>query len=496
MRGLTITAAPTPTRTDVPRADIAVLVGRVRRAPGALPDSVLDALRQSGWIAGNAKSWRPLHQRSLSDINTLRDVPVPLARVEDFDALFDASRGDGHDAALAVAVRTFFASGGRHAWIVRVGDPVAANAVRNPGDIGPLIPGAAGSAPVSAADRASWHGMAHVLGIPEAALLLLPDLPEYFAQPSVEVTEQALPALDIAPQFVECSAPAAAAQAPAEPHRSVTAPALDDPGFAAWATALQAAHTLLARLRSDMQLLAALPLPTAELAGSGNAVSGFPAYLDQRWNALAARHLQLAWPWLVTAASVRLPGGVEAPDARLAGLIAATALARGAHRTPAGTPTPAIRALVPHVDSASPLAERLSVFADSATGFLLLSDVTTARETQQRPVNVRRILGLVTRAARSIGEAAVFDASGAALWLSLRLAVERLLDGYWRAGALHGATAADAYSVECGTTTMSQADLDAGRTIVQISLAPAASVERIAVTLTLDEGKTPQLEAA
>ena len=64
------------------------------------------------------------------------------------------------------------------------------------------------------------------------------------------------------------------------------------------------------------------------------------------------------------------------------------------------------------------------------------------------------------------------------------------------AGALHGATAADAYSVECGPTTMSQADIDNGRTIVQISLAPAASVERITVTLTLDEGQTPQLEAA
>jgi hypothetical protein len=496
MRGLSISSAPQLARTDAPRADIAVFVGRVRRAPGTLPPAMIAGLCERGWLAINAHECRPLHQRSLSDIFSLRDVPVPLSRVEDFDALFERGRGDGLDAALAVAVAVFFASGGRHAWVVRVGDPVAANAVRDPTDVGKLIPGVAGSAPVSAADRSSWHGMSHVLGIPEAALLLLPDLPEYFAKPSVEVTEQALPALDIAPQFVECSVPAEAAQASAEPHRSVTAPALDDPGFAAWANALQAAHTLLARLRPDMQLIAALPLPTPELAGSGNAVSGFPAHLDQRWDVLAARHLQLAWPWLVTGASARLPGGVEAPDARLAGLIAATTLARGAHRTPAGTPTPAIRALVPHVDSASPLAERLSVFADSATGLLLLSDVTTARETQQRPANVRRILGLVARAIRSIGEAAVFDASGAALWLSLRLAVERLLDGYWRAGALHGATAADAYSVECGTTTMSQADLDAGRTIVQISLAPAASVERIAVTLTLDEGQTPQLEAA
>ena len=225
-------------------------------------------------------------------------------------------------------------------------------------------------------------------------------------------------------------------------------------------------------------------------------MAGYPAYLAEHWNVLATPRLQLAWPWLTTAASVNLPGRVEAPDARLAGMIAATALARGAHRSPAGTPTPTIQALLPHVAHDTGLAERLSVFADSATGFHLLSDVTTADAPQLRPANVRRVLGLVTRAARRIGEPATFESSGPILWRSLRLAVEHLLDAFWRAGALRGATAAEAYTVECGPTTMGQADLDAGRTIVCISLAPAASVERIAVTLTLDEGQIPQLEAA
>lgn len=496
MRGLSIASVPLPARTDAPRADVAVLVGRVRRKPGALPDAVLDSLRASGWIAGNAQSWRPLHARTRADIESLHDVAVPLARIEDFDALFERGRGDGFDAALAVAVAVFFASGGRHASVVRIGDPVAVSALGDRATLGQLVPGHAASAPVSAAERTSWHGMAHVLSVPEAALLLLPDLPEYFAEPSVPVTEQPLPALEIVPQFVACTAPATIAPVSAEPHRAVTAPALNEAGFAAWSEALHAAHTLLARLRPDMQLLAALPLPTPDLADSAPHASGLPGYLAPLEGLIAAKPLQLAWPWLATAAAARLPGALEAPDARLAGLIAGTALARGAHRTPAGTSTPAIRALMPHLALHTPLAERLSVFADSATGIHLLSDVTTAREIAQRPANVRRVLGLVARAARRIGDSAVFDASGPALWQALRLAVERLLEAYWQAGALHGATAADAYSVECGPSTMSQADIDNGRTIVRISLAPAASVERIAVTLTLDEGQTPQLEAA
>ena len=101
MRGLSITSAPLPARTDAPRADIALLAGRVRRKPGALPEAVLDALRERGWIAGNAQSWRPLHGRTRADIESLHDVAVPLARIEDFDALFERGRGDGFDAALA-----------------------------------------------------------------------------------------------------------------------------------------------------------------------------------------------------------------------------------------------------------------------------------------------------------------------------------------------------------------------------------------------------------
>jgi hypothetical protein len=498
MRGLTITASPAPVRADPLRADVALFVGLVRRNANPLPTHVREGLRDAGWIAGTADDWRPLHGRGRDDIEKLRDVPVPITRIEDFDALFDSGRGDGHHAALAVALRVFFASGGRHAWVVRMGDPFAAAAARTDALVARLIPGHAGSDPAAPAERQSWHGMAHVLGVSEAAMLLMPDLPELHAEPSMPVRDIPPPALEIVPQFVECTTPSGSAVISADAHRGVTAPYVAGDGFFGWVRAVAAAHELLERLRPDMQLLAALPLPVPELARAGHhAAADYGAYLEPWWRrGLASRRVQLAWPWLETAASERLPGGVEAPDARLAGLIAATVLARGSHRTPSGNAVPAIRVLVPHVATDNPLAERVSVFAASATGFHLLSDVTTASEANLQPANVRRVLGLIVRAARRVGEANVFGSSGPVLWRSLRFSMERMLVAFWRAGALRGARETDAFSVECGPATMSQADIDAGRVIVRISVAPAASVEHINVTLTLDEGQAPQLEAA
>jgi phage tail sheath protein FI len=140
------------------------------------------------------------------------------------------------------------------------------------------------------------------------------------------------------------------------------------------------------------------------------------------------------------------------------------------------------------VPATTPLADRISLFGITPGGIQLVSDVTTARPPAQRPANIRRVLGLIARAARSLGDAAVFESSGPALWRQLTLATENLLDAFWQAGALNGATARAAYSVECGATTMSQADLDAGRVIVRIAVVPAASVERIEVSLVLTEG--------
>jgi phage tail sheath protein FI len=51
------------------------------------------------------------------------------------------------------------------------------------------------------------------------------------------------------------------------------------------------------------------------------------------------------------------------------------------------------------------------------------------------------------------------------------------LFGVWRDGALMGQKPEEAYYVKCDRTTMSQSDIDNGRLIVEIGIAPVKPAE-------------------
>jgi phage tail sheath protein FI len=59
----------------------------------------------------------------------------------------------------------------------------------------------------------------------------------------------------------------------------------------------------------------------------------------------------------------------------------------------------------------------------------------------------------------------------------VRQSVEELLDAEWRRGELVGATPDEAYLVRCDRTTMSQGDIDRGRLIALIGVAPLRPAE-------------------
>src|SRR5205085_5397659 len=92
----------------------------------------------------------------------------------------------------------------------------------------------------------------------------------------------------------------------------------------------------------------------------------------------------------------------------------------------------------------------------------------------------------ILRAARRIGESLVFEISGERTWARLRAQMESLLIALYEDGALRGDTASDAFQVRCDRSTMSQADIDAGRLIAQVQLEAASPIDRIAVVFALD----------
>jgi phage tail sheath protein FI len=222
---------------------------------------------------------------------------------------------------------------------------------------------------------------------------------------------------------------------------------------------------------------------------------------------IGSARLQLAWPWLLTAAAADAPEGLEAPEGRLMGMIARSAVERGAFRSAAGRLVPGVTGIVPMLTEAAMrrglpngradwIGDRLCVVGQKTDQFVLLSDSTMAASRSWRAGGVSRLMGLILRAARAMGQDRVFEPSGPALWNGVRQDLEGLMERLRTAGALAGDTPADAYTVRCDASTMMQSDIDLGRIIATVAFTAAQPIERIVVTLSMGTVDAQALKGA
>jgi hypothetical protein len=488
-----------------------------------------DQLKRLNYLLLSEAYPRELGGSLVTAVDELLDLPVPVDTWEMFDWLFAWDKRHVDEAGrnrcttyMGAAVRSFFSQGGRKCYVVRVGDPLplAATRERRLSLVEKIIPGYPYRFNPSPADRLSWQGTGHLFGLPDTSFLCLPDLAELFgAEPErldVKV-ERPVPPPE---QFVECSE-----DEPAPPEdkaaRRYPAPRCDETGYGEWAHAVWLVANMISRQQREVQLVAALPIPQrgirAEeslldflLEGSGSpqqqqTVGPLAASPSVQLGGIASAFVQLAYPWVRTHGSANLPEGIESPDAVLCGILARNALINGSFRSAASlrladvyetypslqrhqmTGLPRTRAAV-RAQPARNLLERVSLFGQTARGLRLLSDVTTSLDESYRPASVNRLISTIVRAARRLGEEAVFEASGERLWLQVRQRMSDLLAGLLAAGALRGSKPAEAFQVRCDRSTMSQNDLDQGRVIAYVQFDAAVPIERITVALAMDEG--------
>jgi phage tail sheath protein FI len=79
----------------------------------------------------------------------------------------------------------------------------------------------------------------------------------------------------------------------------------------------------------------------------------------------------------------------------------------------------------------------------------------------------------------------VFEPNNPDLWAEVRRLVHDLLTRFYDAGAFRGETTKDAFFVRCDRTTMTQHDLDSGRLICLVGVAPVEPVEYILIEMAL-----------
>src|SRR4051795_7844536 len=101
-----------------------------------------------------------------------------------------------------------------------------------------------------------------------------------------------------------------------------------------------------------------------------------------------------------------------------------------------------------------------------------IPSVIDTSDPQWKYVSTRRLLTYVEHSIGSGLQWVVFERSTPELWTAVRRSVEDFLIREWRDGSLVGDTSDQAFFVRCDRTTMTQTDLDNGRLIVEVGVAP------------------------
>ena len=92
-------------------------------------------------------------------------------------------------------------------------------------------------------------------------------------------------------------------------------------------------------------------------------------------------------------------------------------------------------------------------------------------------VNVRRLFIFIEESIKANTNWAVFEPNDEVLWTRVKRTIDVFLTGLWRNGYLAGNATSEAFFVNIGRDTMSQDDIDNGRLICVIGIAPVKPAE-------------------
>nr|CTQ90421.1 FIG01121374: hypothetical protein [Kibdelosporangium sp. MJ126-NF4] len=204
---------------------------------------------------------------------------------------------------------------------------------------------------------------------------------------------------------------------------------------------------------------------------------------------------------LLGTAAVYHPG-LRVPDARglrtvpasghVLGVIARLDAERGAHHTPANAVI--LDAVDLAVEFPEPQQVRLFeagvnlVRCSRGRGLLVWGGRTLSLDPRTRFIAHRRLVHLLVRAIRRAAGPLVFDVNSPELRLTLVRALTSVLLAAFRAGALAGARAEQAFRVVCDESN-NPPEQDPGLVVCEIEVAPAAPMEFIKLRLVLGQDR-------
>jgi len=181
------------------------------------------------------------------------------------------------------------------------------------------------------------------------------------------------------------------------------------------------------------------------------------------------------------------------PSGHVIGVYARTDIERGVHKAPANETVSGIIGLRRKVnkeqqDILNPYPTNINVirdFRENNRGIRVYGGRVITSDPDWKYVNVRRLTIFIEDSIDRGLQWVVFEPNAEPLWARVRRTITNFLTTVWRNGALEGTKVEEAFFVRCDRTTMTQTDIDNGRLIVLVGIAPVKPAEFVIVRIGL-----------
>lgn len=186
-------------------------------------------------------------------------------------------------------------------------------------------------------------------------------------------------------------------------------------------------------------------------------------------------------PWIQIFDPLSKKNIIAPPSGSMVGIYARTDNTVGVHKAPANEVVRACTGLASTYNTAeqdllNPKGINL-IRSFPGRGIRVWGARTATSNATWKYINVRRLFIYLEESIRANTNWVVFEPNTEALWGRVKRTIEMFLASTWRSGALAGSSPSEAFFVEIGRSTMTQDDIDNGRLICVIGVAPVKPAE-------------------
>lgn len=192
-------------------------------------------------------------------------------------------------------------------------------------------------------------------------------------------------------------------------------------------------------------------------------------------------YASLYHPWLETSDNIAKKRFFLPPSAAICGVYARCDLSIGVHKAPANEVVRNCTGLEysynnGEQDRLNPAGVNL-IRSFPGRGIRVWGARTCSSNSSWKYINVRRLFIYLEESIKANTNWVVFEPNTELLWARVQRSVELFLTSVWNTGALSGTSPNEAFFVKIGRETMTQDDIDNGRLICVIGVAPVKPAE-------------------